>query len=131
MTISHPQPGQLSYSSGTSDIALLGDTIGANLARTAAPHPDRDAVVEYATGRRLSYAEFDAAVDELARGLLAHRVQPGDRVGVWAPNCIDWMLVQYATARIGVILVNINPAYRSHELSYGLTQSGISVLFAA
>src|SRR6185503_275584 len=130
MTISHPQPGQLSYSSGTSDVALLGDTIGANLARTAARHPDRDAVVECATGRRLSYAELDAAVDELARGLLAHRLAVGDRVGIWAPNCLDWMLVQYATARVGVILVNINPAYRSHELAYVLKQSGISVLFS-
>jgi fatty-acyl-CoA synthase len=125
------QPAQLSYSSGTSDVALLGDTIGANLARTAARFPDRDAVVECATGRRLSYAELDAAVDELARGLLAHRLMVGDRVGIWAPNCLDWMLVQYATARVGVIAVNINPAYRSHELAYVLQQSGISVLFSA
>jgi fatty-acyl-CoA synthase len=120
-----------SYSSGTSDVALLGETIGANLARMAARYPDRDAVVEYGTGRRLSYAEFDAAVDELARGMLAHQLAVGDRAGIWAPNCVDWMLVQYATARIGVIVVNINPAYRSHELSYVLKQSGISVLFSA
>ncbi|HEU5269382.1 MAG TPA: AMP-binding protein [Jatrophihabitans sp.] len=125
------QPVQLSYSSGTSDVELLGDTIGANLARTAARHPDREAVVECATGRRLSYAELDAAVDRLARGLLAHQLQVGDRVGIWAPNCLDWLLVQYATARVGVILVNINPAYRSHELAYVLKQSGISVLFSA
>jgi fatty-acyl-CoA synthase len=131
MTTSQPQAGQLSYSSGTSDVALLGDTIGANLARTAARHPDRDAVVECATGRRLSYAELDAAVDQLARGLLAHRLAVGDRAGIWAPNCLDWMLVQYATARVGVIAVNINPAYRSHELAYVLKQSGISVLFSA
>jgi len=123
--------GQLSYSSGTSDIALLGDTIGANLARAASRYPGREAVVECATGRRLSYAEFDAAVDRLARGLLAHQLQVGDRAGVWAPNCLDWMLVQYATARVGVILVNINPAYRSHELAYVLQQSGSSVLFSA
>jgi len=120
-----------SYSSGTSAVALLGETIGANLARVAARYPDRDAVVEYATGRRLSYAEFDAAVDQLARGMLAHHLQVGDRAGIWAPNCVDWMLVQYATARIGVIAVNINPAYRSHELAYVLRQSGISVLFSA
>jgi fatty-acyl-CoA synthase len=125
------QPAQPSYSSGTATVPLLGDTIGGNLARTARRFPDRDAVVECATGRRLSYAEFDAAVDELARGLLARALAPGDRVGIWAPNCIDWMLVQYATARIGVILVNINPAYRSHELAYVLKQSGISVLFSA
>ena len=126
-----PSPASLSYSSGTSDVALLGDTIGTNLARAAASYPDREAVVECATGRRLSYADFDAAVDELARGLLAHRLEVGDRAGIWAPNCIDWMLVQYATARAGVILVNINPAYRSHELAYVLKQSGISVLFSA
>jgi len=124
-------PAQMSFSSGTSTVALLGDTIGDNLARTAARFPDRDAVVEFATGRRLSYTELDAAVDELARGLVAHGLQVGDRAGIWAPNCIDWMLVQYATARVGVILVNINPAYRSHELAFVLEQSGISVLFSA
>jgi fatty-acyl-CoA synthase len=125
------QPGQPSYSSGISAVALLGDTIDGNLAWNASRFSDREAVVEYATGRRLSYAELDAAVDELARGLLARDLQPGDRVGIWAPNCIDWTLVQYATARVGLILVNINPAYRSHELAYVLKQSGISVLFAA
>ena len=125
------QPAQPSYSSGISTVPLLGDTIGGNLARNASRFCDREAVVEYGTGRRLSYAELDAAVDELARGLLARNLEPGDRVGIWAPNCIDWILVQYATARVGLILVNINPAYRSHELSYVLRQSGISVLFAA
>lgn len=124
-------PAQLSYSSGTSTVGLLGDTIGGNLARTAARFPDRDAVVEFATGRRLSYREFDRAVDELACGLVAHELKVGDRVGIWAPNGIDWMLVQYATARVGIILVNINPAYRSHELAYVLEQSGVSVLFSA
>ncbi|MDQ2836866.1 MAG: AMP-binding protein [Actinomycetota bacterium] len=131
MTDATPQPVPLSYSCGTSTVALLGDTIGGKLARTAATYPDREAVVEFSTGRRFSYAEFDDAVDQLARGLLAREVAVGDRVGIWAPNCIDWMLVQYATARIGVILVNINPAYRSHELAYVLKQSGVSVLFAA
>ncbi len=132
MTATQPGPSVApSYSSGTSAIALLGDTIGANLARTAARHPGRDAVVEYGTGRRLSYAEFDAAVDGLARGLLARSVRVGDRVGVWAPNCVDWMLVQYATARVGAILVNINPAYRSHELAYVLRQAEVSLLFSA
>lgn len=121
----------LSYSSGTSDAPLLGDTVAGNLSRTATRFPDREAVVEFATGRRLSYRDFDAAVDDLARGLLGLGLVKGDRVGIWAPNCIDWMLVQYATARVGIILVNINPAYRSHELSYVLDQSGVSVLFAA
>ncbi|HTZ44669.1 MAG TPA: AMP-binding protein [Jatrophihabitans sp.] len=136
MTIAQPSGSPistlpLSYSSGTAEVSLLGDTIGDNLARTAARYPDREAVVEFATGRRLSYAQFDAEVDRLARGLLARQVRVGDRVGIWAPNCVDWMLVQYATARIGVILVNINPAYRSHELSYVLQQSGICLLFSA
>ena len=125
------RPVQLSYSSGTSDVALLGDTIGANLAKAAARYPDRDAAVECVTGRRLTYAQLDAAVDELACGLLARGLRVGDRVGIWAPNCIDWMLVQYATARVGIVLVNINPAYRSHELAYVLKQSGVSVLFSA
>jgi fatty-acyl-CoA synthase len=120
-----------SYSSGAAERGLLGDTIGDNLARTATRYPDREAVVESATGRRLSYAELDAAVDGLARGLLALDLAAGDRVGIWAPNCIDWMLLQYATARVGVILVNINPAYRSHELAYVLNQSQIAVLFSA
>jgi fatty-acyl-CoA synthase len=120
-----------SYASGTSEAPLLGDTIGDNLAHTAARFAEREAVVEFATGRRLSYAELDAAVDELARAFLARDLRPGDRVGIWAPNCIDWMLVQYATARVGLILVNINPAYRSHELAYVLTQAGIVVLISA
>jgi fatty-acyl-CoA synthase len=124
-------PVELSYSSGTSDVALLGDTIGANLAKAAARYPDRDAVVECATGQRLTYAQLDAAVDELACGLLARRLRVGDRVGIWAPNCVGWMLVQYATARVGIVLVTINPAYRSHELAYVLKQSGVSVLFSA
>ncbi|HEY2042552.1 MAG TPA: AMP-binding protein [Jatrophihabitans sp.] len=120
-----------SYASGTSEKPLLGETIGDNLARTTARFPEREAVVEVASGRRLSYAELDAAVDDLARGLLARGLAVGDRVGIWAPNCIDWMLLQYASARAGVILVNINPAYRSHELKYVLNQSGISILYSA
>ncbi|UQX88285.1 AMP-binding protein [Jatrophihabitans telluris] len=120
-----------SYASGTSTTPLLGDTIGENLARTAARFADRTAVVECASGRRLRYAEFDAAVDGLSRGLVALGLQAGDRAGIWAPNGIDWMLVQYATARVGVILVTINPAYRSHELGYVLAQSGVAVLFSA
>jgi fatty-acyl-CoA synthase len=123
--------GTPSYSSGAAELGLLGDTIGDNLGRTAARYADREAVVESATGRRLSYADLDAAVDDVARGLLALDLAIGDRVGIWAPNCVDWMVLQYATARVGVILVNINPAYRSHELAYVLNQSGITVLFSA
>ncbi|QGK71986.1 AMP-binding protein [Allosaccharopolyspora coralli] len=120
-----------SYSSGTSDVPLLGDTIGDNLDRTAAAHPDRDALVEFATGRRWTYREFVADVDALAHGLLERGIVKGDRVGIWAPNRSEWTLTQYATAKIGAILVNINPSYRSHELEYVLNQAGIRMLVSA
>ncbi|WP_017599286.1 AMP-binding protein [Nocardiopsis lucentensis] len=122
---------QSSYSSGTSDIPLLGDTIGANLARTVAAHPDREALVDRAGGVRLTYREFDAVVDRVALGLLDLGVAKGDRVGVWSPNRAEWVYTQYATARIGAVMVNVNPAYRTHELEYVLGQAGISVLVAA
>ncbi|WP_121703312.1 linear/branched/unsaturated fatty acid:CoA ligase LbuL [Streptomyces sp. E5N298] len=121
----------LSYAHGTSTTPLLGDTIGANLHRAVAAHPDREALVDVPSGRRWTYAEFGAAVDEVARGLLAKGVTKGDRVGIWAVNCPEWVLVQYATARIGVIMVNVNPAYRAHELEYVLQQSGITLLVAS
>jgi fatty-acyl-CoA synthase len=120
-----------SYASGTSTVPLLGDTIGADLDRTVARVGDREALVECATGRRWSYAQLAAEVDAVALGLDALGVAKGDRVGIWAPNCAEWVFVQYATAKLGAILVNINPAYRTHELAYVLTQAGISVLVAA
>ncbi|GAP49632.1 AMP-binding protein [Streptomyces azureus] len=120
-----------SYSHGTSETALLGDTIGANLDRAVATWPDREALVDVPSGRRWTYARFGAAVDELASALLASGVAKGDRVGIWAVNCPEWVLVQYATARIGAIMVNINPAYRTHEVEYVLNQAGISLLFAS
>ena len=120
-----------SYASGTSTTPLLGDTIGANLARTVAAHPDRDALVDRASGLRLTYRAFGAEVERVALGLLDLGVAKGDRVGIWAPNRSEWTLVQYATARIGAVMVNINPAYRTHELEYVLNQAGISVLVAA
>jgi fatty-acyl-CoA synthase len=120
-----------SYASGTSAVPLLGDTIGANLDRTVARFPDREALVEHATGRRWTYRELAAEVDAVALGLLTLGVGKGDRVGIWAPNCAEWTLVQYATAKLGAILVNINPAYRVHELRYVLDQSGIRTLVAA
>ncbi|MFC0599148.1 AMP-binding protein [Streptomyces palmae] len=122
---------ELSYASGTGETPLLGDTIGANLARTVRRFGDREALVEVASGRRWTYAEFGQAVEEVALGLLAKGVGKGDRVGIWAVNCAEWVLVQYATARIGAIMVNINPAYRIHELSFVLQQAKISVLVAS
>ncbi|MFD4261144.1 AMP-binding protein [Streptomyces sp. NPDC058534] len=121
----------LSYAHGTSTTPLLGDTIGANLDRAIAAHPDREALVDVPSGRRWTYAEFGAAVDEVARGLLAKGVTKGDRVGIWAVNCPEWVLVQYATARIGAVMVNVNPASRAHELEYVLKQSGIALLVAS
>ncbi|WP_217238926.1 AMP-binding protein [Streptomyces sp. AC555_RSS877] len=120
-----------SYTHGTSGTALLGDTIGANLDRAVATWPDREALVDVPSGRRWTYARFGADVEELAYALLAAGVAKGDRVGIWAVNCPEWVLVQYATARIGAIMVNINPAYRTHEVEYVLQQAGISLLFAS
>jgi fatty-acyl-CoA synthase len=122
---------ELSEAVGPTDVPLLEETIGANFERTVAVHGDREALVEVASGRRWTYLELDAAVDEVARGLVASGVDTGDRVGIWAPNCAEWTIVQYATAKIGAVLVNINPAYRTHELSYALNQSGISMLISA
>jgi fatty-acyl-CoA synthase len=122
---------QLSYSHGTARHPLLGETIGANLKRIAAAFPGHEALVDVATGGRWTYAEFDGDTDVLARGLIAAGLQAGDRVGIWAPNRAEWVLVQYATAKAGIILVNINPAYRSHELSYALRQSGVRLLISA
>ena len=108
---------------------LLGDTIGANFERTAARFADRPALVSRHQEVRLTYAQLDAAVDAAARRAAARRASArGDRVGIWAPNCAEWVIVQYATAKVGAILVNINPAYRTHELEYALRQSGVRLL---
>ncbi|NUR05938.1 MAG: AMP-binding protein [Nocardioidaceae bacterium] len=120
-----------SYAKGETDQPLLEETIGANLERIVAAHGDREAMVEVATGRRWTYASLNHDVDALARGLIAAGVEKGDRVGIWAPNCAEWTIVQYATAKVGAILVNVNPAYRTHELSYALNQSGLRLLFSA
>lgn len=120
-----------SYASGVCEVPLLGDTIGENLDRTVRRFPERDALIDRATGRRWTYAELAAEVDALALGLLDLGIAKGERVGIWAPNCGEWTLVQYATARIGAVLVTVNPAYRSHELEYVLRQSGIRLLVAA
>ena len=121
----------LSYTHGGCADPLLGETIGHNLERTIARVPDADALVCSHQGTRYTYAEFGEAVDRLAAGMLAAGLRTGDRVGVWAPNRAEWTLVQYATAKLGVILVNINPAYRVSELEYALGQSGCRWIFAA
>ncbi|GAA1551521.1 AMP-binding protein [Kribbella lupini] len=120
-----------SYASGVSEVPLLGETIGANLRRTVATYGGQEALVEVVSDRRWTYAEFGAAVDTFAKGLMARGIRKGDRVGIWAPNCAEWTITQYATATIGAILVNINPAYRTHELSYALNQSGVRLLISA
>jgi fatty-acyl-CoA synthase len=121
----------LSYSSGESATALLGDTIGGNFDATVRAFGDREALVDRAAGRRWTYAELAADVDALALRLLVRGIGKGDRVGIWAPNCAEWTLTQYATAKIGAILVNINPAYRTRELEFVINQSGTRLLVAA
>ncbi|MEU4329091.1 AMP-binding protein [Nonomuraea dietziae] len=120
-----------SYSSAVADVALLGETIGENFERAVRRFGDREALVEVATGRRWTYAQLNDEVDRLARALTARGIAKGDRVGIWAPNCAEWVFVQYATAKIGAILVNVNPAYRGHELEYVVRQSGMSLLISA
>jgi len=117
-----------SYSHGTSSVPLLGDTIGDQFRRTVEAFPDREALVVRSQGYRATYRALWDTADQIARGLLAMDIQRGDRVGVWSPNRFEWVALQYATARIGAILVNINPAYKSTELAYVLNQSGVSVL---
>jgi fatty-acyl-CoA synthase len=121
----------LSYSSGESATPLLGDTIGGNFDATVLAFADREALVDRPSGRRWTYAELAGDVDALALGLLQMGIEKGDRVGIWAPNCAEWTLTQYATAKIGAILVNINPAYRTRELEFVLNQSGTKLLVSA
>jgi len=120
-----------SYVSGSSTQPLIGETIGENLRRTVERFPDREALVVPYQGYRATYRQFWDETSKVARGLLLRGVKKGDRVGIWAPNRAEWIEMQYATARIGVILVNINPAYRTHELEYALKHSGVSTLVLA
>jgi fatty-acyl-CoA synthase len=129
--MSSSAPAVPSYASGTSDVPLLGDTIGANFDRTVAAFGDRDALIDHASGRRWNYHELRADVHAVALALAGLGISKGDRVGIWSPNCPEWTLVQFATAKLGAILVNINPAYRSHELKYVLNQAGVRTLVAA
>jgi len=122
---------QASYVHGASDRLLIGDTIGNHLDRIARQYPDRAAVVVRHQNIRLTYAELNARVDALAEGLLAIGLRPGERVGIWSPNNLEWILTQFATAKTGLILVNINPAYRAHELEYVLAKVECSALILA
>lgn len=122
---------RLSYASGASQVPLLGQTIGANLVEAAARWSQNEALVEVPSARRWTYAQLESWCKRVAAALLASGVQKGDRVAIWSPNCAEWVAVQYATAMIGAILVNVNPAYRSSELEYVMRQSGTRLLFSA
>ena len=119
------------YAAGSTDTPLLDETIGANFERTASTYPDVEALVDVAGGRRWTYAELNIEIDCVARALMASDIKCGDRVGIWAANCPEWTILQYATAKIGAILVAVNPAYRTHELAYVLRQSGTRLLVSA
>ena len=119
------------YTHGASSVALLGETIDENLKKTVAKYADQEALICSHQNYRATYKEFYDQVVEVAKGLIALGVKRGERVGVWSPNCYQWTLLQYATSKIGVILVNINPAYRTSELIYVINQSGLSVMFSA
>jgi fatty-acyl-CoA synthase len=121
----------LSYAHGATETPLLGETIGHNFERTASRVPDYEALVSVHQGLRYTYAELNEAVDRVATGMLNAGLRKGDRVGVWAPNRAEWTLAQYATAKLGVIQVNINPAYRTTELQYALGHAGCRWLLAA
>ncbi|HUH71160.1 MAG TPA: AMP-binding protein [Mycobacterium sp.] len=120
-----------SYDAGPTDIPILEETIGVNFERIVATSPDAEALVDVSGNRRWTYGELNADVDLVARGLMALGIEKGERVGIWSPNCAEWTIMQYATAKIGAILVNINPAYRTHELAYVLNQSDVRMLVAA
>jgi fatty-acyl-CoA synthase len=124
-------PATPSYAHGASSTPLLGETIGANLERTVARVPERLALISCHQGLRYTYAEFDAEVDRIGRALMAAGLEAGDRLGIWSPNRAEWPLVQYGSAKAGIMLVNINPAYRTHEVSYALAHSECRMLIAA
>lgn len=128
--MSGPTAEMVSHTSGGSEVPLLDETIGTNLHRIAARWPDADALIDLAQDVRYTYSEFDATVSQVARAFLQVGLAKGDRVGIWAPNNAEWVLIQYATARAGLIMVNINPAYRAQELQYALRQSGCRMLIA-
>ncbi len=120
---------ELSYVHGASDVPLLGETIGENLRRTAERFGKREALVVRSQSYRATYRELWEQTTELARALVARGIEKGDRVGIWSPNRFEWVQIQYATARIGAVLVNVNPAYKARELEHALKQSGLRLLF--
>jgi fatty-acyl-CoA synthase len=120
-----------SQDAGPTDTPILEETIGDNFERTVQANPQAEALVDVASGRRWTYGELNAEVDAVAKALMYGGIEKGDRVGIWSPNYAEWIFVQYATAKIGAILVNINPAYRTHELAYVLNQSGVRLLISA
>src|SRR5437588_10472334 len=121
----------LSYVNGASAQPLLGQTIGACFDATCAAHPGQMALISRHQKIRWTYAEMKARVDALAAGLLSLGLEPGDRVGIWAPNCAEWTVAQFATAKAGLILVNVNPAYRLSELEHALRVVGCRALITA
>lgn len=120
-----------SYTSGTATRPLSGETVGERLAAVIAEHPDRAALVSRHQGVRQSWRQFGDSVEQVARGLLALGIDKGDRVGIWSPNCVEWTHLQFAAARVGAILVNVNPAYRPAELAYAMRHSGVRLLVTA
>ena len=121
----------LSYTSGASQYPLLGETIGENLRNTVAKYPQQEALVCVDQNYRATYTEFYSQTEQIAKSLVAIGLKKGDRVGIWAPNRAEWTLLQYATARVGMILVNLNPAYKENELEFVLNQAEISAVFAS
>ncbi|TZF99804.1 AMP-binding protein (plasmid) [Chryseobacterium panacisoli] len=121
----------LSYVYGTSEVSLLGQTIGANLKSTVEKHPHQEALVCVHQNYRATYQEFYNQTTAVAKALLLLGAKAGDRIGIWSSNRYEWVLLQYATARIGTVLVNINPAYRTHELTYVLNQSEVRFIFSS
>ena len=121
---------RLSYSHGTASRPLIGETIGNFLDQVASEFPENEALVSTFENQRYTWAELLAEVNRVARALMAMGVQKGDRVGMWSTNCVAWVLAQFATAKIGAILVNINPACRTHELEFALRQSACNFLIS-
>ena len=117
-----------SYAQGVASASLLGETIPQRMNKVAEKYPDKEFLVFQEEGHRVTFSEFSENAGKLAAGLLALGLQKGDRIGIWGTNCLEWVLVQYATAMVGMIMVNINPAYRSHELEYALSKVGCKAL---